>query len=76
MVGDYGNAGIFVRNSKSGVITGIQNSNGTYVSDGEMSSLNATTGLTIVMVLAWSTRLVSAEIIPANGSILDGLNVR
>ena len=76
MVGDYGNAGIFVRNSKSGVITGIKKSDGTYVYDGEMPSLNATTGLTIVMVLAWSSRFVSAEIIPANGSILVGLNVR
>ena len=76
MVGDYGNAGIFVRNSKSGVITGIKKSNGTYVSDGEIPSLNATTGLTIEIVLAWSSRWVTAEIIPANGSFLVGLNVR
>ncbi|CAF1289121.1 unnamed protein product [Adineta steineri] len=75
MVGDYGNAGIFVRNTTSGVITGIQKSDGTYVSDGELPSLNATTGITIQIVLAWSTRVVIVQIIPANGTVLVGLNV-
>ncbi|CAF3980441.1 unnamed protein product [Adineta steineri] len=75
MVGDYGNAGIFVRNTTSGVITGIQKSDDTYVSEGELPSLNATTGIKIQIVLAWSTRVVIVQIIPANGTILVGLNV-
>ncbi|CAF3778309.1 unnamed protein product [Adineta steineri] len=75
MVGDYGNAGIFVRNTTSGVITGIQKSDDTYVSEGELPSLNATTGIKIQIVLAWSTRVVIVQIIPANGTILIGLNV-
>jgi hypothetical protein len=75
MVGNYGNARIFVQNTSSGVITGIQDGNGIYVTSGQVPLLDVTTGVTIQLVLAWSTRVLLVEVVPANGSLLYGFNV-
>jgi hypothetical protein len=76
MVGNYGNARIFVQNTSSGVITGVQNSFGIYANDEQMLLLDGTTGVTIQIVLAWSTRALLVEVVTANGSLLYGFNAR
>jgi hypothetical protein len=75
-VGDYGNASIFVRNTSSGIITGVMDKFGTYVSDEEIPLLNATDGIAIRLVLAWSTRMILIEVVPWEGDVLVGYNVR
>ncbi|CAF1421202.1 unnamed protein product [Rotaria sordida] len=72
VVGDYGNVRIFVRSTSSGTVTGIQDANGTYVTDEEIPFLNAAEGLKLQGVIAWSSRLVYAEVVPADGDVLVG----
>lgn len=76
MVGDYGNARIFVHNTQSGIVTGVQNQYGLYISDGQIPLLNATEGLTIQVALTWSTRIFRADVVPAVGNVLVGFNFR
>ncbi len=61
VVDDYSNAHIIVQNTSSGIITGIQNAHGNYATDQQLLTLNATQGLKIVLVLAWSTRYLQVE---------------
>ncbi len=75
-MGDYGNARIIVQNTSSGVITGIQDANGNYASDEELMTLNATEGLTIQLVIAWSTRILFVDVVLAQDDILPGFNPR
>jgi hypothetical protein len=63
VVGDYANAQIIVRKSSSGYITRIVDVNGERISDEQLSTLNATEGITIIAVTAWSTRLFFAEVV-------------
>jgi hypothetical protein len=76
VVGDYGNARIIVRNTSSGVIAGIQDANGNYASDKQLITLNATEGLTIQLVIAWSTRILFVDVVLAQDDILPGFNSR
>ena len=66
MVGNYSNAQIIVRTTSSSSITGITNAQGNYTTDQSPLTLNATQGLRIVIVLAWSTRILQVEAVPSN----------
>lgn len=66
MVGNYGEARIFVRNHTSGYITGIWNSDYNYVFNVRMPTLNATNGLFVIAVIAWSTRILFVEVVSVN----------
>lgn len=76
MVGNYQAANIIVRNSPSGIITGIQNANGDYATDDELLTLNATEGCQVVIVLVWPTFLLWVEAIPIVPDILPGYDPR
>lgn len=69
MVGNYGEARIFVRNHTSGYITGIWNSAFYYVFNAGMPTLNATDGLFVIAVIAWSTRVLFVEVVSVNSGI-------
>ena len=75
-MGDYGNARIFVQTASSGIITGIQHANGVYVTAEEKPVLNATEGLTLQVVIAWPSRLIYVEVVPAEEEFLAGFNFR
>lgn len=61
MVGDYSNAQIIVQSSTTTSVTGITDSTLTYATDQLVLTLNATNGLNIIYVLAWSTRYLQIE---------------
>lgn len=69
VVGDYANTRILVRNAASGIITGIQDENGNYITDDPTMNLNATNDLSIQVVLAWSSTVFYAEVISDDDSI-------
>jgi hypothetical protein len=69
VVGNYSDAHIIVQNTSTGIITGIQDAYGNYTTDQQPLTLNATQGLKIVIVLAWSTRyLVIEAVTPGDNS--------
>lgn len=74
MVGDYSNARILVRNSPVDLGTGITDENTDFITDEKRSTLNATSGLNIFLVLAWPTRLAFVEAISIDDSSLPGSN--
>ena len=76
VVGDYTKAQIIVRNSPSGLVTGIVDANNIFISEQQLSTLNATKGLILVMVLAWPTRLLLGEVISAGNNGTSGFNNR
>jgi hypothetical protein len=76
VVGNYGNAGIFVHNTSSGVITGIQDVNNNYVSDAQLQTLNATEGLKVIAVIAWPTRILFVDVVSAENNSQSGSNSR
>lgn len=65
MVGDYGNARILVRQSSSGIITGIQDAQGNYATDNILRTLNPLERIFVVLVQAWATRATFLDIVPA-----------
>lgn len=67
VVGDYGNAGIIVQSEASAIITSIYDASGYYLFDFTLPYLNATDGVYIVPVLAWSTRVLFAEVVSTSG---------
>ncbi|CAF1571493.1 unnamed protein product [Adineta ricciae] len=69
VVGDYGNARIIVRNSSSVIITGIKNKNGNYITNAQISTVNRASRAKIIVVLAWSTRLLYVNVIPAEDNV-------
>ena len=76
MLGNYQNARILVRNRSSGYFTGIANAQGHYISDNQLTTLNATERIKLVRVIAWSTRILFLEVIPANDNAQPGTNSR
>lgn len=77
VVGDYAKAKIIVRNSSSDYITGILNAHNDFIVDGgEPALLNVTEGVSIMVVLAWPTRLFFGEIISISDNNQPSLNVR
>jgi hypothetical protein len=76
VVGDYANAQIIVQNSSSGYMTGVQDVNQELISDKQLSTLNGTEGLTIVVVTAWPTRLFFMEVVSTEDNSLPSLNSR
>lgn len=69
VVGDYTNTRIFVQNTPSGIVTGIQDENGNYITDDPIMTLNATNDLYVQIVLAWSTSIFYADVISDNDSV-------
>ena len=69
VVGDYTSTRIFVRNTPSGIVTGIQDENGNYITDDPIMTLNATNDLYVQIVLAWSTSIFYADVISDNDSV-------
>lgn len=61
--GNYGEARILVRDIPSIFKTGIWNMDREYVFNEEMPSLNVSDGVSIIAVLAWSTRILHAEVV-------------
>ncbi len=76
MVGDYGNAKIIVRNTPNLNKAGVADANGAYIDDDNSSILNATEGIQIRNVLAWSTRLYTIKVVSINNTNLSGVNRR
>ncbi len=76
VVGNYADARIIVRNTSSDFITGVMISNSQYVSDEQLLTLNATEGFDIIIVTAWSTRLLFAEVVSAQDDSLPDSNFR
>ncbi|CAF5040398.1 unnamed protein product, partial [Rotaria sp. Silwood1] len=70
VVGDYKNTPIWVRNTPSGVITGLLNAAGNYISSGEYVNMTSSNKLSVVLVTAWSSRIVFVEVISGQGNHL------
>lgn len=76
MVGDYENARIIVRSTAANMTTGIQNPLDSYTIYKDGMDLNATEGISIYSVLAWSTRAYLVEVVSINDTSLPGSNSR
>ncbi len=76
MVGDYGNASIIVRNTTNQYKTGVLDANNVTISENQLSTLNGSQGIQIVVVLAWSTRIFFIEVVSIDNKTLPGLNSR
>ncbi len=76
MVGDYGNARIIVQNTSNDFKTGVIQGEDGFISDTELSTLNATEGIYIMAVLAWSTRIFFVEVITTDNKNLSDLMSR
>ena len=74
MVGNYSNAQILVQTNSSSYITGIANAQSIYATNQSLSTLNATQGLQIITVLAWSTRLLQVEAVTPNDTSQPNTN--
>lgn len=72
VVGNYGDARIMVQNTPTNVKTGIKDANQNYLTDQQLSTLNATEGIRINVVSAWSTRLLFVEAIPTGDNTQPG----
>jgi len=59
----------FSLNTPSGIVTGIQDENGNYITDDPIMTLNATNDLYVQIVLAWSTSIFYADVISDNDSV-------
>lgn len=64
VVGNYGDARIIVRQSQTGLLTGIYLNN-VFVFTTNQPTLNLTQGVTVSVSIAWSTRLLFAEVVSA-----------
>lgn len=69
MVGNYGEARMLVRNAFSGIVTGLQYPNGQYLSYDQLPTIEATQGANVIIVLAWATRLLFAEVVSSDANI-------
>ena len=76
MVGNYQNARIFVQNSPSGILTGVLDAQTEYISDKQLSTLDATAGIRLVRVTAWSTRILFVEVISPDDNTQPGISSR
>ena len=76
VVGDYGNAPIIVRKTSSGIITGIQDEYGRYVSAERLTTFMSEDGFIIEVVTAGSTRLLYMDVVSASSLTTPGLNNR
>ncbi|CAF0925932.1 unnamed protein product [Rotaria sordida] len=76
VVGDYKNARILVRNSSSGIVTGLLNATGNYISNGEYMNLTASGAFPIVLVTAWASRFICVDVISGKEKVRNGLNPR
>ncbi|CAF1174551.1 unnamed protein product [Adineta ricciae] len=74
VVGDYSSARIIVRTASNTAVTGVASQSGVYISDTQQATLNATLGIRLTLVAAWSTRLFIAEAISVNDTSLPGQN--
>ncbi|CAF1184862.1 unnamed protein product [Rotaria sordida] len=68
VVGDYKNARILVRNSSTGLVTGLANGNGFYISNGEYLNLTKS-GVFPVLVMAWASRIVIVDVISGKDNV-------
>ena len=59
---------MLVRKTPSNIITGVTDIRGNYLMDGTMSTLNATEGFTVTLVLAWGTRFAAALMVSDIGN--------
>lgn len=76
VVGDYTKAQIIVRDSASGFVTGILRDDDNFISEQQLSTLNATKGLSLIIALAWPTRLFIGEVVFAGDNSASGFNTR
>ena len=76
VVGNYSNAQIIVRSTSSGIITGILNTTGQYVTDAQLMNLNASQGILIRIALAWCTRYLFVEAVSAQSNGVSGSYTR
>lgn len=72
VLGDYKEAKIFVRKSTTNIVTGIYDSLGANVFSTEMPLLSRITGVSVVAVRAWATRLYFVEVFAYNDATLCG----
>lgn len=54
---------MLVRQTPTKIITGVADMRNNFLVDGTISTLNATEGFVVVVVLAWGTRFVAVSII-------------
>lgn len=76
VVGDYAKAQIIVQKSPSGYVTGVLDATNNFISEQQLSTLNATIGLTLIAVLAWPTRLFVGEVVSTGNDSASGSNTR
>lgn len=76
IVGDYSKAQIFVHKSSLNHYTGIIDDAFGYITDEKLLALNATSGIHIMAVLAWPTRLAFVEVISTDDNSLPGSKPR
>lgn len=68
VAGDYSTARIWVRQTPTGIITGIQDSNGNYVVDDKIATISAAQGITVKIVTAWASRYFFMDVIAVGDS--------
>lgn len=76
IVGDYKNTPIIVRNSSSGVVTGILKSNTSYISNLEQETFNFSSSIHVRLVTTWASRCVFAEAVSGESQVLPSLAKR
>ncbi|CAF4766945.1 unnamed protein product, partial [Rotaria sp. Silwood1] len=74
MIGNYKNAPILVRNSPSGIVSGLLGANGGFISNGQHMNLTASGAFPIILVTAWASRVVFVDVISGQNDVLPGFN--
>ncbi|CAF4966795.1 unnamed protein product [Rotaria sp. Silwood1] len=70
VVGDFKNTPIWVRNSPLGIVPGLLNAAGNYISNGEYINMTSSHKSSAVLVTAWSSRIVFVEVISGQDNLL------
>lgn len=76
VVGDYKNTRMIVQNSSSGVVSGILNSNNTFISNAQQENLTLSGRKRVILVTAWASRRVIVEAVSGESDVLPGLAKR
>ncbi|CAF2812149.1 unnamed protein product [Rotaria sp. Silwood2] len=74
VVGNYKDASILVRNTPSGIVTGLLSATGDFVSNGQTMNVTASGAFPILLVTAWTSRIVFMDVISGKGNVLHGFN--
>ena len=76
MVGDYGKARILVRKDVSRLTTGIYDLNVSDIFRQSMPTVNGSKSAIVIIVIAWSTRILFAEVVSTSNGTSSAPNTR